>query len=349
MMAEASLGEIFRRLIRTTGPISLMHYMGESNARYYAGKEVFGSDGDFITAPDISQCFGELIGLWLADIWVRAGRPDPVHYVELGPGRGVLASDALRAMKAHGLFPKVHLVETSEPLRDQQRAKMPEATFHNDPSTLPDDAPLLIVGNEFFDALPIRQLVKTPDGWREVMVGLNEDAFAPIAGQKPMDAAVPEDRRDAEDDTVIEVCPAAAAVMAELADRVTAQGGAGLFVDYGYAAAQSGSTFQAVRAHKKVSAFSDPGEADLTAHVDFSALAQMARSRGAKCLGVTAQGAWLTALGIDQRIASLAKASPERAQELADAGDRLVNRDQMGELFKVLGIAAPDWPDGAGF
>lgn len=348
-MAETSLGETFRRLIRTTGPISLMHYMGESNARYYAGKEVFGARGDFITAPDISQTFGELIGLWLTDIWAKAGRPETVHYVELGPGRGTLAHDALRAMKAHGLCPTIHLVETSAELRVQQSANVPDAIFHDDPSTLPDDGPLLIAGNEFFDALPIRQLVKTGDGWREIMIGLDDGALVPVPGNRPMDEAVPANRRDAEQGYVIEVCSAAAAVMEELAGRLAAQGGAALFADYGYVEPQSGSTFQAVRAHKKVDPFKTPGEADLTAHVDFSALAQMAQSWGAKHLGTAPQGAWLIALGIDQRIAALAKAAPDRAEELKVARDRLVEADQMGALFKIMGIVSPQWPDGAGF
>ena len=168
---SSDLAATFRRLIRATGPISLAQFMGEANAHYYSTREPFGAGGDFITAPDVSQMFGELVGLWLADIWTRAKAPLPVHYVELGPGRGTLAKDALRAMKQAGLQPQVHLVEGSAALREVQRAAVPGAQFHNDPSTLPDDAPWLLIANEFLDALPVRQLVRLEAGWREVMVG----------------------------------------------------------------------------------------------------------------------------------------------------------------------------------
>ncbi|GAA0267454.1 SAM-dependent methyltransferase [Alteraurantiacibacter aestuarii] len=347
--AGDDLGDIFRRLISSTGPISLMHFMGESNARYYSSRDPFGSEGDFITAPEISQMFGELIGLWLADLWIRGGRTEPVHYVELGPGRGFLARDAGRAMKRYGLRPRMHLVEGSTRLRDVQLEQVPDAIFHDDLSTVPMRGPVLIVGNEFLDALPVRQLIMTAEGWREVMVGVDGDEFVLLPGRQPMDSAVPEARRQAEVGTVMETCPGAAANMFEVAGRLVAQGGAALFIDYGHIQPRSGSTLQAVRAHQKLEPLSAPGQADLTAHVDFDQMKQIALSRGAKWVGTVTQGEWLRALGIDQRAESLADFAPQHRQALMSARDRLVAPDQMGDLFKVMALAGPEWPHGAGF
>lgn len=344
-----TLAAVFRRLIANTGPISLMHYMGEANARYYASRDPLGSGGDFVTAPEISQMFGELIGLWLADMWSNAGRPQPVHYVELGPGRGTLASDALRVAKRFGLEPQVHLVETSPELKSLQLAKLPQARWHHDLSTVPQDGPILLVANEFLDALPVRQLVKTAQGWRERMVVPEGDRFMCIAGDRPMDAAVPEARREAEPGTIIETCPGAAAVVDEVAGRLVQQGGAALFIDYGYDAVRYGSTLQAVRAHQKVDPFLDPGEADLTALVDFATLVPVAEAKGCRWLGTVPQGRWLQSLGIDARAAALAKSAPDRAEAIESARHRLVSEEQMGELFKVMGLATPGWPGGAGF
>lgn len=343
------LSVIFRRLIANYGPITLMHYMGESNARYYSGKDPLGTAGDFITAPEISQMFGELIGLWLADIWIRAGRPDNVRYVELGPGRGTLARDALRTMKRFGLEPAVHFVEGSATLKAHQIAAVPQAQWHDDLSTVPARGPLLIVGNEFLDALPVRQLVKTGEGWRERMVGLADDRFVPVAGTTPMDAAVPASMRFSPEGTLIETCPAAASVVFEIAGRLTAQGGVALLVDYGHDAPRTGSTLQALREHTMVDPFEMPGEADLTAHVDFAAMADVARSRGARHLGTMTQGNWLRALGIEHRARALAEAAPQHADAVQAATERLIADDQMGVLFKVMGLACPEWPDGAGF
>ena len=336
-------------MISATGPISVAHFMAESNARYYAAKDPLGDAGDFVTAPEISQMFGELIGLWLADMWIRQGRTEPVHYVELGPGRGTLARDALRAMKRYGLAPRIHLVETSTALKDLQQAQLPEAIWHNDLSTIPADGPLLLVANEFFDALPVRQLVRTAQGWREMMVGLEGDSFCLAAGSQPMDAAVPEDRRGAPEGTVIETSPAAAAVMFEVAGRLVDQGGAALLIDYGHAEPRGGSTLQAVRAHRKLDPFEAPGEADLSAHVDFASLAAIAQSRNAKWLGTVTQGEFLFALGIEGRAAALAEFAPQHGEALMLAKERLTSPKQMGSLFKVMGLAAPHWPNGAGF
>ncbi len=346
----AALADSFRRLIRAHGPISLMQFMGESNAYYYSRREPFGEAGDFITAPEISQMFGELIGLWLADIWIRAGRTEPAHYVELGPGRGTLARDAARAMKRYGLEPRLHLVEGSVALRSEQLKQVPEAQFHDDLSSVPMEGPVLLVANEFLDALPVRQLVMTGQGWREVMIGLDgDDNFIEVPGQMPMDAAVPEARRDAPPGTVIETCPGAAATLFEVAGRLAKQDGAALFIDYGYATSRTGSSVQAVRAHRKVDWLAEPGVADISAHVDFEQCARVAQSRGARWLGTQEQGAFLKALGIDARAESLAKVAPQHREALMAARDRLTGAGEMGSLFKVLGLAAPDWPDGAGF
>ncbi|MEB3416091.1 SAM-dependent methyltransferase [Alteriqipengyuania sp. WL0013] len=341
--------ERFHRIIAHSGPISIAHFMGESNARYYDSRDPFGSAGDFITAPEISQMFGELIGLWLADIWIRAGRTEPVHYVELGPGRGTLAKDALKAMARYGLEPAVHLVEGSQELRDIQQANVPRARWHNDLSSVPFDGPLLLVANEFLDALPVRQLVKTAHGWREVMVASDGETFSLVAGEQPMEGAVPEARRQAEEGTVLETSPGAAATVFETAGRLTEQGGAALFIDYGHSEPRTGSTLQAIRAHEKVDPFAMPGEADLTAHVDFHQLAQIAQSRDAKWLGTTTQGRFLSALGIDARAKALGDYAPQHAEALQAAKERLVGPDQMGDLFKVMALTDPAWPDGAGF
>lgn len=349
MMGGTPLAEMFRRLIRATGPISLAHFMAESNARYYASRDPLGAEGDFVTAPEISQMFGELIGLWLADMWIRAGRADPVAYVELGPGRGTLAKDALRTMKRYGLEPQVHFVEASPALKEVQMAAVPQAHFHGDLGSLPADCPLLIVGNEFLDALPVRQLVRSAEGWRERMVGLDGDSFIYLAGSQPMDAAVPADWREGRQGTIIETSPAAAAVTYEIAGRLAAQGGCALLIDYGHAETRAGSTLQAVAKHRKVDPFAAPGEADMTAHVDFATLARIAQSRGVTWMGTPTQGAWLKALGIETRAEALALRAPHLRGELFAGRDRLIADDQMGELFKVMGFAAPRWPHGVGF
>ncbi len=344
-----ALPDIFRRLIANTGPISLSHYMGEANARYYSSRDPLGVTGDFVTAPEISQMFGELIGLWLADMWINAGREEPVHYVELGPGRGTLARDALGAAKRYGLTPQIHLVETSSELKDIQLALLPKAQWHDDLSTIPMYGPVLVVANEFLDALPVRQLVRTADGWRERMVACEGDRFIPVAGSQPMDAALPEARRQAPEGTIVETCPGAAATVYEVAGRLLEQGGAALFIDYGYDAPRDGSTLQAVRDHRKTDPFATPGDADLTAHVDFATMATIAKSRGVRHLGTVPQGRWLRELGIETRADNLSQFAPQHAEAIHAAKDRLIGEGQMGVLFKVMGLASPNWPGGVGF
>lgn len=343
------LAKVFARLIRNTGPISLGHFMAESNARYYTTRDPLGTAGDFITAPEISQMFGELIGLWLADMWISAGRPDRVHYVEFGPGRGTLARDALTAAKRYGLTPDIHFVETSPTLKARQLEIHPGAIWHHDFSSVPARGPLLVVANEFLDALPVRQLVRTPAGWRERMVSLQGEALVAVAGDRPMDAAIPETWRDAPEGSLLETCPAAAATIYEVAGRIAAQGGAGLFIDYGYTRPQLGNTLQAVRGHRKVDVFASPGEADITAHVDFATLAQIVEACGGRWLGTVEQGRWLRSLGIEARAEALSAFAPQHADAIHTAKDRLIGEGQMGALFKVMGLASQSWPGGAGF
>ena len=339
--------EALRAAILLDGPISIAHFMGAANRRYYATRDPLGAAGDFTTAPEISQMFGEMIGLWLADLWTRAGRPG-CHYVELGPGRGTLAADALRAMRTAGLDPVVHFVETSPVLRAAQAAAIPGAVWHDDVGSLPIDAPLLIVANEFFDALPIRQLVRSAAGWQERHVGLIDGVFVPTVGGAALDPIVPAPLRAAAPGSIIETCPAGTGIVRALGARLAAQGGGAAIIDYGYEGPAIGDTLQAVTRHAFANPFEDPGERDLTAHVDFATLAEAARAGGALSFGPMSQGDWLERLGIAQRAEALAATAGNRAA-IAAALARLVAPAQMGSLFKVLALASPDWPRPEGF
>lgn len=338
-----------RRLIRETGPISLAHYMGESNARYYASRDPLGEQGDFITAPEVSQMFGELIGLWVTDLWVRMGSRKRIHFVELGPGRGTLAKGALAAAARYDFAPEIHFVETSATLRAIQREAFPACHHHHDLSTLPDDAPLLIVANEFFDALPVHQLVRSADGWFARMVGLDGEAFTYVAGKQRMDAMVPPSWVTATQGTMIETSPAAVALMTEISQRLREQGGAALIIDYGHMELRSGATMQALKSHQKVDLFAHPGDADITAHVDFELLQQVAKDNGADVMGLQYQGEWLRQMGIDTRMEALQRRNPAEGAKIKRQRDRLVEDNQMGTLFKVLGICGRRWPFGVGF
>ncbi|MFC7536428.1 class I SAM-dependent methyltransferase [Sphingomonas sp. GCM10030256] len=301
--------------------------MEACNTYYYATRDPLGAAGDFTTAPEISQMFGELIGAALADVWARAGQPRGARYVELGPGRGTLASDALRAMRSAGLQPPVHFVETSPVLRQAQAAAVPHAQWHDSIADLPTDVPLLVVANEFLDALPIRQHVAGIERHVEV-----------IGGALAFD-------RDGE---IVETSPARDAVTAEIAGRVAKQGGAALIVDYGHTATGPGDTLQAVRGHHFAGLLDKPGEQDLTSHVDFQRTAEVARSAGAAVAGPVEQGPWLERLGILARARALANAAPDRTAEIEACRARLCRPDQMGSLFKLLAIRAPEWPTPAG-
>lgn len=348
MTSAVTCADAIAAAIAIHGPIPVAHFMAAANRHYYATRDPLGAGGDFTTAPETSQMFGELIGLWLADLWARGGKPD-AHYVELGPGRGTLAADALRAMKSAGLEPAVHFVETSPVLRDRQRERHPGAMFHDDVETLPANAPLLIVANEFFDALPVRQIVHAANGWRERHIAWSPPLFVPVASGSRLDEILPEHLRSAPVGSIIETSPASAAITRQLAHRIATQGGAALIVDYGYEGPAVGDTLQAVRGHAFANPFEEPGERDLTAHVDFGTLAEAAQAEGARSFGPVTQGALLEALGIRARAERLAEASLDRREEIAAAVERLTGAAQMGTLFKALALTAPDWPLPAGF
>jgi len=336
-------------MIASHGPIPVSDYMALANAHYYAARDPLGAAGDFTTAPEISQMFGELVGLALADLWDRAGRPEGARYVELGPGRGTLAADALRAMRAAGLEPEVHFVETSPILRAAQAERVPNARWHEDLHTLPEDGPILAVANEFFDALPVRQLIATGTGWRERLVTLDGDRFVPAAGPPVPAAAIPDPLRAAQPGTLLETSPASLAYVRLLARRMNRHGGGALIVDYGHDRASAGETLQAVRMHDYANPWIEPGESDLSAHVDFESLARAAAEADVRVQGPVAQGDWLARLGIDARAEALAGSAPHRRDEVRTARDRLVSPEQMGRLFRVMGLSAPGWPAPEGF
>ena len=345
MTHEPLLAERLARAITLGGPIPVAQFMAAANAHYYATRDPLGAAGDFTTAPEITQMFGELVGLWAADLWERAGKPDAA-WVELGPGRGTLTADALRAMARAGFTPPVHFVETSPALREVQAARVPAASWHDDVATLPD-RPLIAIANEFFDALPIRQLVRGPEGWRERLVACQDTLFLPVAGPAVPDAVIPEPLRTAAPGSVFEISPATVAVVRAVSQRIVRDGGACLAIDYGHEGPLAGETLQAVRAHGYANPFEAPGEQDLSAHVDFTTLVAAAQSTGAVAWGPVEQAEFLVRLGIDTRAAALARQTPERAEQIAADRVRLVTG--MGALFKAVAITAPGWPEPAGF
>jgi NADH dehydrogenase [ubiquinone] 1 alpha subcomplex assembly factor 7 len=336
------------RLIAATGPIPVAQYMAEANHHYYATRDPFGAAGDFVTAPEVSQMFGELIGLWLTDLWMRAGSPD-VRYVELGPGRGTLAQDALRAMRSAGLRPELDLVETSPVLRAEQSGRLPRASWHKDLRDVPGDKPLLVVANEFFDALPVHQLVATGTGWCERLVAYEEECFVPVTGPLIGDTVVPEQLQHAPAGTILETSPASLSIVRQLASRLARQGGAALIIDYGHERTSLGETLQAVARHAYASPWEEPGERDLTAHVDFQSLIEAAREERVRVLGPRTQGSWLKAMGIDTRSAALALASPHLERDISIARERLTRDDEMGRLFKVVAMVGQGWPEPVAF
>ena len=332
-----------RRIIESDGPISVADYMrlclGHPQHGYYVTRDPFGAQGDFITAPEVSQMFGELIGAWAAAVWQQMGAPREVSLVELGPGRGTLMADALRAAKAMPEFAdalSVHLVETSPVLREAQQAKLGALNWHVQIEDVPE-GPCIAIANEFVDALPVDQLVKDRDGWHMRMVGVVDDRLAfvvspdTLPGRTEIDApsgAVLETRHDRP--------------LAFLARRIAGHGGAALIVDYGHAATGFGDTLQAVRGHRYADPLADPGESDLTTQVDFAALARTVWREGARAYGPITQGDFLRRLGIEQRAARLKQtATPQQAADIDSALARLTAADQMGDLFKVLAIADP--------
>ena len=320
------LERALRERIATEGPISVEAYMEACNAYYYATRDPLGERGDFTTAPEVSQMFGEMVGAALADCWKRAGAPADAIYVELGPGRGTLAVDALRVLRSTGFGGEVHLVETSPVLRDLQSRVLPQASWHESIDELPA-RPLLLVANEFLDALPVRQHVGAAE--RRVLVAAGGLAFD----------------RDGE---IVETSPARDDAVASIATCLAVKGGVAIFIDYGHERTAPGDTLQAVRRHGYAPVLTDPGEQDLTAHVDFQAVANAARDAGAAVTRVVRQGEWLIRLGIEARAQALSRANPDRADDVQSALDRLTGSDQMGSLFKVIAIHSPDWPVPAG-
>jgi SAM-dependent MidA family methyltransferase len=314
-----------RQRITASGPISVADYMAAANAHYYATRDPLGQAGDFVTAPEISQMFGEIIGAALAEAWIGAGSPPEAIYAELGPGRGTLARDALRVLRRVRFSGEVHLVETSPALRKMQSGLLPDAIFHARLEDLPP-RPLLLVANEFFDALPVEQWI----GGEQRMITHDGTRFTfTIAGP------------------IRETSPARDAAAAALADHLRRHKGTALIIDYGYANGEQGDTFQAVRGHAFADPLADPGEADLTAHVDFAALASAASACTVSRL--MSQGSWLESLGIGPRAANLAARNPEQTADLAAARRRLCDEAEMGQLFKVISLRHPDWPAMAGF
>ena len=345
-----ALAAEIRERIRRDGPLSVAAYMelclSHPAHGYYRRGRPIGTAGDFITAPEVSQMFGELIGLWCAAVWQAMGRPRRVCLVELGPGRGTLMADALRAAEIVPAFREaidLHLVETSETLRAEQAVLLGDAepTWHERFETVPP-GPVLVVANEFFDALPIRQFERVGDAWRERMVTLapSSEALRFAAAGTATDEV--EALEAAPAGSIVEQAPARDALAATLAARIAAGGGAALIVDYGHDWPGIGDTLQAVKRHRRHGVLDDPGDADLTAHVDFHALAAAARQAGARSFGPVPQGIFLRALGIEERAARLRRDASTAQREAIDAAlRRVIGVDEMGMLFKALAIAHP--------
>lgn len=358
MPAAGLSGRIARR-IRAEGPLSVAAFMAmalhDPQDGYYRRRHPIGADGDFVTAPEISQIFGELIGLWCADLWRRMGAPDPVLAVELGPGRGTLMADFLRAAATVPDFRRalrLYLVEASPVLRAAQAERLGEAVFADDLDGVPD-GPLLLVANEFLDALPVRQFVRGAAGWAERLVAVDErDRLVFVDGAENALAAswIPAALRGSPPGTVVETCSAAAALAGGIAARLMRHPGAALLIDYGHAAPTPGATLAAIRRHRHTDVLAAPGHADLSAHVDFAAIRAAAEREGAECYGPVPQGEFLARLGAGARLAALcAKAPPERRESLALGLRRLIDPREMGTLFKALALVSPEVPAPAGF
>jgi len=337
------LQALLARRINATGPMTLADYMADCLMHptygYYATRDPFGAGGDFVTAPEISQMFGELIGLCLAQCWRDQGAPAQITLAEIGPGRGTLMADVLRATKGVAGFHaalSVHFIETSPSLRKRQAEAVPGATWHDDVSTLPE-APLYLVANEFFDALPIRQFSRDAEGWREHMVGVQGDTLV-LGLSAPAPIALLDDRlADTKPGDIVEHCPALRGIVQTISTKIETHGGAALIIDYGDWHSQ-GDTLQAVQNHSPANPFANPGLADLTAHVDFEAIAKAAHA----FTRVTQQGVFLERLGFTARAQALAKGLTGDALEAhIGAHRRLTHPDEMGSLFKVIGLYPP--------
>ncbi len=361
-MRKSLLPAMLRRLQRT-GPMTVAEYMAEAlhdrSGGYYASGDPFGARGDFVTAPEVSQMFGELIGLWTISTWIAAGAPEPACLVELGPGRGTLMSDMLRAIGGvvapEEVF-QVHLVETNPSLRTLQAERLAphRPIWHDDISTLPE-LPWFLIANEFLDALPIRQLRWTDGAWRECLVvpdeagtGLAwgvERATSPLSGLLPSEI-----RGRADEGTVAELTLAANAVVTDIARHLADHGGAGLLIDYGSERRALGRSLQAVRNHRKVDPLIDPGLADLSSHVDFSQLRTAGEAGGAMVIGPVDQGRFLFELGIQERATALKNnGSGAQRRDIDAAMRRLIGPTEMGTLFKVAALLPSGAAEPPGF
>jgi SAM-dependent MidA family methyltransferase len=349
-------------LIEQDGPISLGRYMETCLCYYYANREIFGRGGDFTTSPEISQVFGELIGLWAANVWQEMGAPSSIALAELGPGRGTMMADMLRAAHVLPAFAsalRAHMVENSEQLRGKQFGALRDV----EPSPLWYEGldgllrthrgqPLIIIANEFLDALPISQFQRRDGGWHERMVGLDRQG-ALCFGLHPVPVAPPHAPADAPEGTIIEQADMAEDVIGKVARHIAEYGGAALFIDYGSATGGTGDTFQAVRNHRFVDVFAMPGLADLTVQVDFARMAAVAEAAGAAMQPLARQADFLHALGIERRVERLcANATPDQAARLRAGANRLVDvssETAMGALFKVLCLRHKALPPLPGF
>lgn len=371
-----SLLDRLKAQIAQDGPIGVPEFftrcLHDPRDGYYALRPDLGAGGDFITAPLVSQMFGELIGLWVLETWTRMGRPAPFRLVEMGPGDGTLMSDLLRAGKLDPAFlaaAEVWLVEVSGPLKAKQAAKLGAGPRWVGRLDEVPAGPMILVANELLDCLPARQFVRTETGWAERVIGLGEDgalAFglktlsppprgggvrAADGGGSPAAPAtspsgpadhLPRWGEDLEAGAVVESSPAQAALASDIAHRLVTDGGAALLIDYGRAAPEAGDTLQALRGHQKVDPLTTAGQADLTVWADFPSVVAAARETGAKAGPVITQAQFLLALGIEARAQALAAARPDRADQIARQLDRLVGEAQMGALFKVACLTAPD-------
>ena len=350
------LKEKILRLIRAQGPISVAQYMQialtDPKHGYYMRRDPLGRD--FITAPEVSQLFGEMIGLLFLQIWEDRGRPRKFQLVELGPGRGTLMADLLRVAKIRPAFleaASISLIEASPVLREVQATTLQGSpvTWRAGVPDVPDEGAFFLVANEFFDALPVHQFVRGRRGWHERMIGADGEALVFAAAPDPVPHAfIPDLSREAPEGSIYEVSPASQAIVQNIARRV-GENGAALIIDYGHAKPGLGDTLQAVKANAFVDVLAEPGEADLTCHVDFAALVRAATGAQGYVFGPEPQGAFLEALGIKLRAERLKKNNRDQASEIDAAVDRLTNPRQMGMLFQVLAICEDRSPGVPGF
>lgn len=347
-----SLLDRLKAQIAQDGPIGVPEFftrcLHDPRDGYYAMRPDLGAGGDFITAPLVSQMFGELIGLWAIETWTRMGRPASFRLVEMGPGDGTLMSDLLRAGKLEPDFlaaAEVWLVEVSAPLRARQMAKLGDGPRWVGRLDEVPAGPMILVANELLDCLPARQFVRTKGGWAERVIGLAQNGELAFGlrglGQAEV-TPIPAPSTIEGEGSIWESSPAQAALASDIAHRLATDGGAALLIDYGRAQPEAGDTLQAIQGHQKVDPLKTAGQADLTVWADFPSVVAAARETGAKAGPIITQAEFLTALGIEARAQALASARPDRAEQVARQLDRLIGQAQMGALFKVACLTAPD-------